>query len=483
MPTYTLTGNPNLLSMLQDLTTDMATVRSNVTTVNPNLLSSVRFLTSNSGLTNANVTNMDLSNMDLRNATLTGVRGRVAAHTDAILPYGYKFINRYIVGPNVNLIDAELEGQDLTGVDLTNVYLIGARLDNVKGQLAAHVRATLSVGYKFINRYIVGRNVDLTNADLEGQDLTGADLTGVDLSNAVLTNATLTNVKGQLEAADNITLSTNYKIANNYIVGPKVDLTDADLRGADLNEADLSNADLTQADLTGATLTNVKGGLAAHDAITLSSPYKIIKDYIVGPSVDLTNADLTGADLTGADLSDATLTNVKGKLAVHDGITLSSPYKIIKDYIVGPGVDLTGVNLSNADLSNADLTNATLTNVKGKLAAHDAITLSFPYKIIKDYIVGPSVDLTGVNFTGANLRYADLTGANLTRADLTEADVRGVKFINANLSYTDFSSISDLSTIRLDGATLNNTISAAEQLPDGYTAQYHADNIFFLVRI
>ena len=45
-------------------------------------------------------------------------------------------------------------------------------------------------------------------------------------------------------------------MANGYIVGPGVNLTNADLTNADLSNADLSNADLSNADLTNANLSN-----------------------------------------------------------------------------------------------------------------------------------------------------------------------------------------------------------------------------------
>ena len=76
----------------------------------------------------------------------------------------------------------------------------------------------------------------------------------------------------------------------------------------------LSGANLSSADLSGTTLTDVASG-SISGSPTLPAAYGMFNGYIVGPGVDLTNANLTGADLTGFDLtgtnlSDATLTDV-----------------------------------------------------------------------------------------------------------------------------------------------------------------------------
>ena len=67
--------------------------------------------------------------------------------------------------------------------------------------------------------------------------------------------------------------------------------------------------------------------------------------------------------------------------------------------------DLSGLNLSDCDFRYAMFNNANLTDV----------------------------NLTNSNLTHANLCYADLTRANLTRADLTD-----IILVSANLSHTKF---------------------------------------------
>jgi uncharacterized protein YjbI with pentapeptide repeats len=91
---------------------------------------------------------------------------------------------------------------------------------------------------------------NFTNSDLYSADLSGIDLTGIDFSGATFTGVSSGNVSG------NPTLPPGYSIVNGYIVGPRVDLSNADLINQDLSGVDLSGVDLSGADLSGADMTN-----------------------------------------------------------------------------------------------------------------------------------------------------------------------------------------------------------------------------------
>jgi uncharacterized protein YjbI with pentapeptide repeats len=374
-------------------------------------------------LTGVDLTNADLTGADLTGAILTGVSGQLAA-VPSLLPAGYVTANNYIAGPGVDLTGANLTGVGLAGVDLAGVDLTGAILTGVSGQLAA-VPSLLPAGYVTANNYIAGPGVDLTGANLTGVDLTGVDLTGVDLTGAILTG-----VSGQLAAVPN-QLPVGYVAANNYLVGPGVDLTGANLTGVDLTGLDLAGVDLTGVDLTGAILTGVSGQLAAVPSL-LPAGYVAANNYLVGPGVDLTGVDLTNADLTGADLTGAILTGVSGQLAAVPS-QLPVGYVAANNYLVGPGVDLTGANLAGVDLAGVDLTGAILTGVSGQLAAVPS-QLPVGYVAANNYLVGPGVDLTGVDLTGVDLTGVDLTNANLFSAILTNADLTNADLTNANLT-------------------------------------------------
>lgn len=88
------------------------------------------------------------------------------------------------------------------------------------------------------------------NSDLYSADLSGFDLSGIDFSGAIFTGVSSGNVSG------NPTLPSGYSIVNGYIVGPRVNLSNADLINQDLSGVDLSGADLSGADLSGADMTN-----------------------------------------------------------------------------------------------------------------------------------------------------------------------------------------------------------------------------------
>ena len=91
---------------------------------------------------------------------------------------------------------------------------------------------------------------NFTNSDLYSADLSGIDLSGIDFSGATFNGVSSGNVSG------NPTLPPGYSIVNGYIVGPKVDLSNADLINQNLSGVDLSGVNLSGADLSGADMTN-----------------------------------------------------------------------------------------------------------------------------------------------------------------------------------------------------------------------------------
>ncbi|MDA8860326.1 pentapeptide repeat-containing protein, partial [Paracoccaceae bacterium] len=127
------------------------------------------------------------------------------------------------------------------------------------------------------------RNIDLTGADLHNSNLTGVDLTGANL-NGIFSGA----IKG------NPILPTDYILVNGYIIGPGVSLYSANLGGSDLTGANMVGVDLTYADLTETNMMGVSSGAIIGDPINFSNDYILINGYIVGPGVDLSDANLLG---------------------------------------------------------------------------------------------------------------------------------------------------------------------------------------------
>ncbi len=119
-------------------------------------------------------------------------------------------------GGNGGRIDAleELnqDGISLIGVNASNAYLAGVRLEKAQARRAIFSSSDL-------------REASFARASLDDADLTSANLRGADLSKCSLTGATL---------------------------------EDADLVGASLAEADVANASLARADLRNSNLRDLK---------------------------------------------------------------------------------------------------------------------------------------------------------------------------------------------------------------------------------
>lgn len=252
---------------------------------------------------------------------------------------------------------------ELTGADLKQINLSGAKLGNAKLENANLTGANLRYAY-------------LENANLGGAKLAYANLGGAQLSYANLGDANLMGAKlsyANLEGANLI--GANLKSSKlGYANLVSANLSNANLSGANLwraklDYAYLNNAKLKSADLNGAQLNDTK--LEAADL----------------GSADLRDANLERADLRGADLKAA---NLEG--AVLGDSKLWGAY-------------LESANLTNADLKGADLRAANLSgaNLSGA------------------YLRG--VNLRGANLKGANLQGAYLTDANLKGATMPDGSI------------------------------------------------------------
>ena len=143
---------------------------------------------SGANLTNASLQSTKFVNANLTDSNLTGANLRDVHLTGADLSGANLTLS--------NLERAKLDGADLTGANLTSAYLKDADLTiaDLTGIISGSIAGTpiLPASYNVVNGYIVGANVNLIDADLTGADLTDAVLTGADLSGADLSNANLT---------------------------------------------------------------------------------------------------------------------------------------------------------------------------------------------------------------------------------------------------------------------------------------------------
>src|SRR6185437_2145148 len=87
--------------------------------------------------------------------------------------------------------------------------------------------------------------------------------------------------------------------------GPGADLAGCDLAGRNLTGVDLTNAILTAANLdrtklAGAKLAGVTSGRIAGTPASLPASYRVVRGFVIGPGVVLKNANLRGANLAAA---------------------------------------------------------------------------------------------------------------------------------------------------------------------------------------
>jgi len=461
-----------------------------------------------SNLTNANLANINLSGLDLSNCILTGVRSGGITGTPQGLPTGWQIMNGYLVGPGANLTGATLTGSLYNTTDLSGAILTGVTSSFITG---TPLRFPVDNGWKIAGGYIIGPNVNLTNANLsglilsdinlsevnltnanllgvissgitgtpfrfptdtgwtiisgrlvgQGVDLSGITLNNINISNINLTNATLTGLISSGITGSNYILPTSWKLINGYLIGP----------GANLNKVNLSNLNLSQCTLTGVS----SGGIIGTPPSALPSGWQFVTGgYLIGPGANLTNAILTGitieptTDLTGAILTNVTSNNIIGSLQASTGMLISG------GHIIGPGVNLSGVILSNINLSGINLTNIILTNttldntnftnanLTGVISGNvTGIPSNFPsaigWSMISGYIVGP-----GVNLTNADLSNTIISGLNLTGANLTSAKLSNTSLTNIDITNTIFTSAT------LTGLISKNITGIPSNLP-GWT--------------
>jgi uncharacterized protein YjbI with pentapeptide repeats len=151
-------------------------------------------------------------------------------------------------------------------------------------------------------------------------------------------------------------------------------------------------------------------------------------------NADFSKALLGDANLSGANLSDANLS----------------------------GANLDDANLSDANLHDANLTDANL--ALASITSVSMVSMAGPHQFL-GVANGGLVNLTGADFTdadllAANLSGEDLAGDNLTRAtlenaNLSGADLAGADLADANLAIADFVG-ADLAKANLAGADLTN---------------------------
>lgn len=379
----------------------------------------------------------NIDGADLTGVTIVGMDSYGNVGRPTALPPGSALINGYLIGNRASLAGENESGIDISGGNLDGVDFSGIEdLRYIRSGGNFGTPINLAQGCELRYGYLFGPYGSVYNADLEGADLSGLDLqhfrfAGTNLRNAKLTSdlAWASFSDTDLAGADlhgslygNGFLRTNLQgtnlgsgfipqdrtggisgsgntgtpaslpymvhfnddgthslqqinLINGYFIGPFAALDGADLANADLTSSFLYGAYLHGADLSGADLSGT----------------------------DLSNAILAGANLTGANLSGANLTQADAWIY---GASIAGPQVAPADF---SNAILSGANLTQTNLTSSNLTHA---NLGGSLIASTILN---------------GADLTGAT-VGTNLRgavYSNLTCPDGTNSDLNNGTCVG----------------------------------------------------------
>jgi len=388
-----------------------------------------------------------------------------------------------VPGPGKDLTGCDFSGQDLstanlTAAILTNANLSGTNLTNASLTLVSSggVSGTPSLpqGWRIVSGYLVGQYANLSGADLSSLDLSGFDLTGANLGSANLEHSRFssTNISGADFTGAKLSylisgpvtgspsaLPAGWSLNGGRLIGPYVDLSGqtVNISGAfNLHGANLSGV---QAEYAGMKMGNTDFSDANLSNASLF-PYFSQYGSLAGQCSDFRGANFTNANLSGAVIKNS---------AVYGQLQCGT-------------VNLVGANFTNANLSSATFTNVDVsgssfqsanvagfklsgivTNVTSGLLQGTASAFQSS-KQVAGFFVGPNLnvsgaDLSGANLAGLNMSGADLTNTNLSWASLVGANLTNVKLPGANLDNAY------LTSATLSGVKSGGLLGQAASLP------------------
>jgi uncharacterized protein YjbI with pentapeptide repeats len=375
---------------------------------------------------------VDLSGAILMGSTTRNLKG------DPLLPFGWKLVSGVLLGRETVYENLDLSGASLSGVDLTDSTLIAAKINtaNLRG---LHTENTSFVsnknlwpvppmkfppGYQYVSGYLLGPGVDATDSNIDFTTMTKPPtLNRMDLSSAVLDgskwrgvktridlpmgwaldaggnlfgpSANLQGLDGSLPGLDTrlVRFPPEYALVGGRLFGPRLLLSSS--QGLLVRNVDLSGATVSSDFFTTSKLEMVKGsGVVVTGAKSLNGWGVTKHGYLVGPSVDLSDAKLDGDSVPISDLSNAMLDGVHGmNVTFVDPLRLRLPrgWRYTRGLLLGPTANLSGANLSGLklddDLSNAILEDARGTNITGRPKLPEG------WLIVDGTLVGPKANL------------------------------------------------------------------------------------------
>jgi uncharacterized protein YjbI with pentapeptide repeats len=407
-----------------------------------------RMVLKNADLSYANLSGSNLIGMDLTGINLTG-----ANLTGAYLS-------------DTNLTDGNFLNSNLTGANLSNAIFTNVS----SGGIISDDTTTISSPYSIMNGYIVGPNVNLTGANLQGltfgtqlnvvgaqvnglgDNLNATDLTGANLTNANFNNSTINSMildraittgstfEGSIP--NNTSGFTNATVNQGSVFSKGVNLHGLTFTVMTLNNVDLSYSNLTNtiwapgtifnncnfegADATGATFGNIPdfGTGILSSSIPLSIP-------IIFSNCNMTDMVLQ-SNLLSCRINNCNLLNTQFPPSI-----IFNQTHIIVD-LAGTGNYL-GQTSINSKISSNSYT-STINNDQNTevlASAPDGVLIS-KGNLISAYSTLNGIDLSnanlqgfifmGVNFSGVNFTNADLSGSVFSGCIFTACNFRGANF-------------------------------------------------------
>jgi uncharacterized protein YjbI with pentapeptide repeats len=373
----------------------------------------------NTVLRYANLTNSDLSTTNLEGAVLDGanlrgVRSGSIIGTPKTLPSDFRFINGCLVGPGFRSNRCDLNGGDISGVNLSDADFTDLRSGNLVGE-----PYRMPLGTTVAGGYIIGPGVDLTGAQIEYLSFEGLKIDGINFAGASIGAAALT-VTGEPKA-----LPLGWKIVRLPSDNRKLLLTpNAKLQTLNLSGADLDGVDLSSADLTGAGGSGILG-TPTH----LPAGWRVIQGSLIGPAGRAFSADMSRSSFSSSELANTYFEDSSLEGGVVSGQYLS-------------GTVFYNCNLRSIDVHDLEISNASFFN-------SDARGANFSQSIIS------LTSLDSANLEGANLQNTNWINVNFSSAILTGANIQGADFSQSNLS----------------GVVTGGLVGTPKQLPSGYILQ------------
>ena len=363
----------------------------------------------------------DLSNRDLTGADFTNTLLRCADFSNSIL-VGINFGSYY--GPNIDY--ATFDNADLSNTTFSgNGYssIDGNRLTQSRYSIIPEVDCSKSISFKGAN---------LTNAIFADTSFVGSKQGDSKLifDNAIMDNVNFvvdTYLYEEISFNNAIIDNANFVMTTGYA---QVSMVNVSFIGTDISMHLSPGSDLSQSNMSEANFIDFMALDLVSCPLSLPEHYNCAeisgKKMVFGPSMDFSNKYISYSDQNSLGTG-------------SPGVNFSGLYL---PNSIFHGVLLSGSDMSNANLSNSNFTYSHKVYDEQYSEYHDwwedtdeenrtyleAALDKWGIDNFSDFKSLWSANLTNVDFTGANLSYSDFSYSNMLGANLENATLTDVKW-------------------------------------------------------